>query len=140
MAGEIFGTVLRGLMEHEGCVMSMEQLPTLEVLYRRVGEDRVRQFGLDSAINRLPYDRHGEELAVQNFASLLRPGLAKLMQAPIAHQLPSWSRLRSCNSALQADLAAAGQADRKSRILGGDQPSLKRPNHNPQRLSPEIAA
>ena len=131
MAGEIFGTVLRGLMEHEGCVMSMDQLPTLEVLYRRVGEDRVRQFGLDSAINRLPYDRHGEELAVQNFAGLLRPGLAKLMQAPIAHQLPSWSRLRSCNSALQADLAAAGQADRTS---------LKRPNHNPQRLTSELAA
>jgi len=131
MAGEIFGTVLRGLMEHEGCVMSMDQLPTLEVLYRRVGEDRVRQFGLDSAINRLPYDRHGEELAVQNFAGLLRPGLAKLMQAPIAHQLPSWSRLRSCNSALQADLAAAGQADRTS---------LKRPNHNPQRIASELAA
>jgi len=118
-------------MEHEGCVMSMDQLPTLEVLYRRVGEDRVRQFGLDSAINRLPYDRHGEELAVQNFAGLLRPGLAKLMQAPIAHQLPSWSRLRSCNSALQADLAAAGQADRTS---------LKRPNHNPQRITSELAA
>ena len=131
MAGEIFGTVLRGLMEHEGCVMSMDQLPTLEVLYRRVGEDRVRQFGLDSAINRLPYDRHGEELAVQNFAGLLRPGLAKQMQAPIAHQLPSWSRLRSCNSALQADLAAAGQADRTS---------LKRPNHNPQRITSELAA
>ncbi|MEC7738509.1 MAG: glycosyl transferase, partial [Cyanobacteriota bacterium] len=56
---------------------------------------------------------------------------AKLMQAPIAHQLPSWSRLRSCNSALQADLAAAGQADRTS---------LKRPNHNPQRIASELAA
>ena len=112
MAGEIFGTVLRGLMEHEGCVMSMDQLPTLEVLYRRVGEDRVRQFGLDSAMNRLPYDRHQEELTVQSFSGLLRPGLAKLMESPIAHQLPSWSRLKSCNSALQGDLAEAGRADR----------------------------
>ena len=112
MAGEIFGTVLRGLMEHEGCVMSMDQLPTLEVLYRRVGEDRVRQFGLDSAMNRLPYDRHQEELTVQSFSGLLRPGLAKLMESPIAHQLPSWSRLKSCNSALQGDLTEAGRADR----------------------------
>ena len=112
MAGEILATVLRGLMEHEGSVMSLDQLPTLEVLYRRVGEDRVRQFGLDSAINRLPYDRHSEELSVHRFAELLRPGVCKLMEVPIAHQLPSWSRLRSCNPSLQADLSLAGQADR----------------------------
>ena len=63
----VFGTVLRGLMEHEGCIVSRDQLPTLEVLYRRVGQDRVRQFGLDSVVNGLPYDRHSEELAVQSF-------------------------------------------------------------------------
>ena len=113
MAGEIFCTVLRSLMEHEGCVVSTDQLPTLEVLYRRVGEDRVRQFGLDSAINRLPYDRHREELAVQSFSSLLRPGLKRFQDTPIAHQLPSWSRLNSCNPMLQKDLADAGQSDRK---------------------------
>lgn len=141
MAGEIFGTVLRGLMEHEGAVVSMDQLPTLEVLYRRVGEDRVRQFGLDSAINRLPYDRHGEELAVQSFAGLLRPGLAQLMTSPIAHQLPSWSRLNSCNPSLQADLSAAGQADRTGwkrapKLLQ----SLRRPNHKPQSAEPKLVA
>ncbi len=116
MAGEIFCTVLRGLMEHEGCTVSMDHLPTLEVLYRRVGEDRVRQFGLDSAINRLPHDRHGEELAVQNFSGLLRPGLTRFQNTPIAHQLPSWSRLSSFNSRLQSDLAEAGATDRKRSI------------------------
>ena len=133
MAGEIFGTVLRGLMEHEGCVMSMDQLPTLEVLYRRVGEDRVRQFGLDSAINRLPYDRHSEELAVHSFSNLLRPGLSQLMESPIAHQLPSWSRLRSCNPSLQTDLHAAGQADRSTHRLSAPIRQPQRPN-NPQLL------
>jgi len=131
MAGEIFGTVLRGLMEHEGTVMSMDQLPTLEVLYRRVGEDRVRQFGIDSAINRLPYDRHAEELAVHSFAGLLRNGLSHLMESPIAHQLPSWSRLRSCNPSLQAELSAAGQADRRSAAVV-ETPQPKRPNYKPQ--------
>nr|AAG45169.1 unknown [Synechococcus sp. WH 7803] len=97
MASEIFCTVLRSLMEHEGSVVSMDQLPTLEVLYRRVGEDRVRQFGLDSAINRLPYDRHGEELAVHRFSKLLRPGLTALMASPIAHQLPAG---RGCTAAI----------------------------------------
>ena len=116
MASEIFGTVLRGLMEHEGSIVSKDQLPTLEVLYRRVGEDRVRQFGLDSAVNGLPYDRHTEELAVQSFSGLLGSGLNKLVEAPIAHQLPSWSRLSSCSAGLQADLAAAGSADRARQL------------------------
>jgi len=101
--------VLRGLMEHEGRMLSPDQIPTLEVLFRRVGEDRVQQFGLDSAINRLPYNRHSEELAVQSFATLLRPKVEELMAAPVAHQLPSWSRLLCCTERLQSDLAEAGQ-------------------------------
>ena len=140
MAGEIFGTVLRGLMEHEGCVMSMDQLPTLEVLYRRVGEDRVRQFGLDSAMNRLPYDRHQEELTVQSFSGLLRPGLARLMESPIAHQLPSWSRLKSCNSALQADLAEAGRADRRRSFSTTLAKPPRKPHWNRSFNSTQIAA
>jgi glucosyl-3-phosphoglycerate synthase len=110
MAAEILGTVLRGLMEHEGHALISEQLPTLEVLYRRVGQDRVRQFGLDAAINYLPHDRHAEELAVQDFAGLLRPAVSRLMDAPVVDQLPSWSRVLSCAVGLADDLAEAGRS------------------------------
>ena len=140
MASEIFCTVLRSLMEHEGCVMSMDQLPTLEVLYRRVGEDRVRQFGLDSAINRLPYDRHGEELAIHRFADLLRPSLSGLLASPIAHQLPSWSRLNSCNPSFKMDLAQAGKVGRQSSSYTPTAIRLRRPNHSPARLELQAKA
>ena len=140
MASEIFCTVLRSLMEHEGCVMSMDQLPTLEVLYRRVGEDRVRQFGLDSAINRLPYDRHGEELALHRFADLLRPSLSGLLASPIAHQLPSWSRLNSCNPSFAMDLATAGRVGRQSPSYTPSAIRLRRPNHSPARLEDQAKA
>lgn len=125
MAGEILGTVLRGLMEHEGRSLASEQIPTLEVLYRRVGEDHVRQFGLDAAINRLPYNRHNEELAVQSFATLLRPGVQGLMTTPVAHQLPSWSRLLSCTHGLQADLVTAGARPTRSTPTLHQRPSLR---------------
>ena len=108
MCSEILASVLRGLMEHQGTTISAEQVATLEVLFRRVGEDRIRQFALDSAVNNLPYNRHGEELAVQQFSSLIRPGLQRFQQDPLAIQLPSWSRLLSCASRLQDDLAQAG--------------------------------
>lgn len=108
MCSEILASVLRGLMEHQGTTISAEQVATLEVLFRRVGEDRIRQFALDSAVNHLPYNRHGEELAVQQFSSLIRPGLQRFHEDPLAIQLPSWSRLLSCASRLQHDLAEAG--------------------------------
>ena len=108
MCSEILASVLRGLMEHQGTTISAEQVATLEVLFRRVGEDRIRQFALDSAVNNLPYNRHGEELAVQQFSSLIRPGLQRFQKDPLAIQLPSWSRLLSCASRLQDDLAQAG--------------------------------
>ena len=139
MASEIFCTVVRSLMEHEGCVVSMDQLPTLEVLYRRVGEDRVRQFGIDSAINRLPYDRHGEELSVNRFAALLRPSLSALMASPVAHQLPSWSRLQSCNSSFAAQLAEAGRTTSTLALQAPVMKRPRRPNHsatNPALSSP----
>ena len=117
MCGEILSTVLRGLMEHEGVALSDAHVPALEVLYRRVGEDRVRQHGLDSNVNGLPYDRHGEELAVHEFANLIRPGMHQFLQQPVSLQLPCWSRLLSCSASLREDLALAGSQGRQSRLV-----------------------
>ena len=117
MCGEILSTVLRGLMEHEGVALAEAHVPALEVLYRRVGEDRVRQHGLDSSVNGLPYDRHGEELAVHEFANLIRPGMHQFLQQPVSLQLPCWSRLLSCSASLRDDLALAGSQGRQTRLV-----------------------
>ena len=114
MCTEILSSVLRGLMEHQAETLTSTQLATLEVLYKRVGEDRVKQFGLDSAVNQLPYDRHEEELSVQKFAKLLRPATQDYLASPTTQQLPSWSRVLSCENKLQEDLAIAGSKDIKA--------------------------
>ncbi len=114
MCTEILSSVLRGLMEHQAETLTSTQLATLEVLYKRVGEDRVKQFGLDSAVNQLPYDRHEEELSVQKFAKLLRPATEDYLACPTTQQLPSWSRVLSCEDKLQEDLAIAGSKDIKA--------------------------
>ncbi|MDC3203779.1 glycosyl transferase [Prochlorococcus sp. AH-716-B04] len=111
MCTEILSSVLRGLMEHQAQTLTSTQLSTLEVLYKRVGEDRVKQFGLDSAVNKLPYDRHQEELSVQKFARLLRPATQGYLSNPTTQQLPSWSRVLSCENKLQEDLANAGSKE-----------------------------
>tara|TARA_Y100001978_G_C23689603_1_gene433935 strand:- start:1402 stop:2598 length:1197 start_codon:yes stop_codon:yes gene_type:complete len=111
MCTEILSSVLRGLMEHQAQTLTSTQLSTLEVLYKRVGEDRVKQFGLDSAVNKIPYDRHEEELSVQKFASLLKPATQNFLENPAMQQLPSWSRVLSCENKLQEDLSKAGCKD-----------------------------
>ena len=111
MCTEILSSVLRGLMEHQAQTLTSTQLSSLEVLYKRVGEDRVKQFGLDSAVNKIPYDRHEEELSVQKFANLLKPATINFLENPTTQQLPSWSRVLSCENKLQEDLARAGYKD-----------------------------
>ena len=111
MCTEILSSVLRGLMEHQAETLTNTKLSTLEVLYKRVGEDRVKQFGLDSAINKIPYNRHEEELSVQKFAKLLRPSTENFLKSPATQQLPSWSRVLSCEKRLQEDLADSGSKD-----------------------------
>ncbi len=116
MCSEVLSSVLRGLMEHEGKTLTTSQLSTLEVLFKRVGEDRVKQFGLDSAINHLPYNRHEEELAVNKFSLLLKPAVQAFLESPSTEQLPSWSRVLSCESRLQEDLSEAGEVTTNRKV------------------------
>ncbi len=111
MCTEILSSVLRGLMEHQAESLTSSQLSNLEVLFRRVGQDRVKQFALDSAVNHLPYDRHEEELSIQKFAKIIRPAILNFLDSPVSPQLPCWARVLACESKLQDDLAEAGNKD-----------------------------
>ena len=108
MCMEILSNVLRALMEHQAQTLTNSQISTLEVLYKRVGQDRVKQFGLDSAVNNIPYDRHEEELSVQKFSKILRPSIDNFLESPKTKQLPCWARVLACESNLQNDLAESG--------------------------------
>ena len=108
MCSEILSSVLRGLMEHQGQTLSNSQISTLEVLYKKIGDDRVMQFGLDSLVNNLPYNRHQEQLAIQSFCKILRPTILSYLDNPIKQQLPCWARVNSCVNHLQDDLFRAG--------------------------------
>ena len=108
MCMEILSNVLRALMEHQAQTLTNSQISTLEVLYKRVGQDRVKQFGLDAAVNNIPYDRHEEELSVQKFSKILRPSIDNFLESPETKQLPCWARVLACESNLQNDLAEAG--------------------------------
>ena len=50
----------------------------------------------------------GDEESAQKFAKLLRPATQDYLGNPTTQQLPSWSRVLSCENKLQEDLANAG--------------------------------
>ncbi len=85
MSTEILSSVLRGLMEHEARTLTSSQLANLEVLYRRAGEDRVKQFSLDSSVNQLPYSRHKEKrgkklvMRLKQLRKIITYNLSKLL-------------------------------------------------------------
>ncbi len=108
MCSEILTSVLRGLMENQAQALTDTQLSNLEVLFRRVGQDRVKQFALDSEVNQMPYDRHQEELSVQKFTSILKPAAMNFIASPVSLQLPCWSRVLTCEESLQDNLSKAG--------------------------------
>ncbi|MEB3321781.1 MAG: glycosyl transferase [Synechococcaceae cyanobacterium] len=108
MCAEILASLLRGLMEHESKALPMEQVSALEVVFRRIAEDRVRQHHLDARINGLPYDRHREEDTVKEFSALLRPGCRAFMNHPGGFRMPSWSRTLAFDADLRRELRRAG--------------------------------
>ena len=108
MCTEILSSVLRCLMEHQAQALTDTELSNLEVLFRRVGQDRVKQFALDSEVNQIPYDRHEEELAVQKFTSILKPASKGFIDSPVSQQLPCWARVLACEEHLQDELSKAG--------------------------------
>ncbi|WP_191964818.1 glycosyl transferase [Synechococcus sp. RSCCF101] len=110
MCREILASLLRGLMEHESRALTSEQLSALEVVYRRVAEDRVRQHAFDARLNGLPYDRHGEENAVKDFTALLRPGCTSFMERPSGWRMPSWSRALAFDPGLRETLRDVGSS------------------------------
>ena len=62
------------------------------------------------------YKRQEEELSVQKFAKLLRPATEDYLACPTTKQLPSWSRVLSCENKLQEDSAIAGSQEIKKTV------------------------
>jgi glucosyl-3-phosphoglycerate synthase len=88
-------TLFRTLAETDGLEVSEPFLLSLRVLYRRIAQDRIRQYNADAFCNEIDYDRHGEESCVDLFSkTIMRAGQAYMLN-PSGTQLPDWLRALS---------------------------------------------
>jgi glucosyl-3-phosphoglycerate synthase len=94
-AEDSFITLLRTLTETEGIDVSNAFLLSLEVIYRRFAQDRIRQYQADALCNSLEYDRHQEETTVDALSEVIVQGGKRYFEKPISAQLPDWLRILS---------------------------------------------
>lgn len=94
-AGDSLITLLRTLTEIDGVDISEAFLLSLQVMYRRFAQDRIRQYHADAICNNLEYDRHREETNVEAFAGVILDAGGEYLSNPTVSQLPDWIRVIS---------------------------------------------
>ncbi len=113
MAGDIEKSMLRNLVEMEGADISTPFLQSLQVLYRRLGEDYIHSYGGDSYFNGLVYDRHEEEKVLGMFSEVILGAGQEYLESPFGAVIPSWSRVLSAQPNLRSELRDAAEQDMK---------------------------
>jgi glucosyl-3-phosphoglycerate synthase len=91
-AEDSFITLLRTLTEMEGIEVSLPFLRSLQVMYKRAAQDKIRQYHADATCNELDFDRHEEESGVDALSEIVLSGGRKFLANPGRAQLPDWLR------------------------------------------------
>lgn len=92
-AEDSFITLLRTLTEMENVEISEPFLISLQVAYRRLAQDKIRQYHADAICNNFNFNRHEEEVAVDLLCNVILTGGRKYLASPIRTQLPDWLRV-----------------------------------------------
>jgi glucosyl-3-phosphoglycerate synthase len=91
-AEDSFVTLLRTLTEMENIEVSESFLVSLQVAYRRLAQDKIRQYHADAICNNLDFNRHEEEVDVDLLCNVILSGGRKYLGNPMKTQLPDWLR------------------------------------------------
>ncbi len=85
-------TLLRTLTETDGIEVAEPFLQSLQVMYRRTAQDKIRQYHADATCNNLDFDRHQEESYVDLLSKIVVTAGKKYLASPTKTQLPDWLR------------------------------------------------
>ena len=91
-AEDTFVTLLRSLTEMENIEVSEPFLISLQVAYRRLAQDKIKQYHADAICNNLDFNRHEEEVELDLLCNVILSGGRKYLGTPIKAQLPDWLR------------------------------------------------
>jgi glucosyl-3-phosphoglycerate synthase len=88
-------TLLRTLTETDGIEVSQPFLQSLQVMYRKLAQDKIRQYNADAICNNLDYDRHQEECSVDALSEAIVTAGKRYLVDPSKTQMPDWLRTKA---------------------------------------------
>jgi glucosyl-3-phosphoglycerate synthase len=88
-------TLLRTLTETDGVEVSEPFLQSLQVMYRKLAQDKIRQYHADATCNNLDYDRHSEECSVDSLSEAIVAAGKRYLMHPAKSQMPDWLRTKA---------------------------------------------
>lgn len=100
----------------EGTVLTSDHMRTLEVLYRRLAEDSLRDYAAAAGEDEIPYNQHHEECAVTRFGTAIKEAVRQFKADPLG-----------CVSMPAGGFAAAASAVGSVRDLCGIMPEAYLP-------------
>ena len=104
-------TFLRTLTEMDGIEVSQPFLQSLQVMYRKMAQDKIRQYHADATCNNLDYDRHQEECSVDSLSEAIIAAGKKYLVDPAKTQLPDWLRTKAAMPGIRERLREAAIDD-----------------------------
>jgi glucosyl-3-phosphoglycerate synthase len=113
MTIDIAKSIFRTLAQ-EGVEFSEGFFKTLSNIYLQIAQDAIIRYEGDAALNDLEFDRHGESLCVESFASGINRAGKMFWQNPSAMQLiPSWHRVTAALPEFFQEIEEAVTKDNK---------------------------
>jgi glucosyl-3-phosphoglycerate synthase len=88
-------TLFRTLTEMDGIEVSQPFLQSLQVMYRKMAQDKIRQYHADATCNNLDYDRHQEECSVDLLSEAILAAGKRYLMDPSKTQMPDWLRTKA---------------------------------------------
>ncbi len=104
-------TLLRTLTEMDGIEVSQPFLQSLQVMYRKIAQDKIRQYHADATCNNLDYDRHLEECSVDSLSEAIIAAGQRYVIDPAKTQMPSWLRAKAAMPDVRERLREAATVD-----------------------------
>ncbi len=111
MCTEILSSILRNLTETEQVILTESHKLAVQVKYRRVAQNLIRQYYVDAKCNGIPYNRHMEEISIELFERVIPLAFEKYTKEANQAQLPDWTRILSVAPYFREQLIAEVQAD-----------------------------
>ncbi|PSN17581.1 glucosyl-3-phosphoglycerate synthase [filamentous cyanobacterium CCP5] len=124
MCRDILQSILRTLTETEQVAISMDHIRAVGVKYRREAQNLARQYFVDARFNSLSYDRHKEEVTLEQFEQVILEAGAQYLSDARGAQIPDWTSALAVIPDLREQLQDAVISDMAEARIASDGPSL----------------